>query len=354
MRLTPSHVRDAKEMARSLCDVLEQLGVPLDWTNPASAPPSLRQTQELMAKAMGYAGWHELTEVLKRPHEAVYVDVPDEMESARRLQALIEKMSSLMGLNYAHGTVANAIYNAGTGMSPKVRRRFADISTPWGPVIESRVLVDGITEVSTGGHGGWLLSEDRQRRMPAHLRLEEGAYEEDGEYNLVVLGFPDEAEALGCRLRDALEHMNVIAQDEDRRKHSAEMTGRLNAAARANQSLLSVPTTPYVPAPLTPIEQRVIKYLARCVYENRWPLRVPDDPQGDVPELLRCPSLDAWVAVLQHVPTVNREWAMRAGPWRRHWFWTVRHDENDAAREAHDDALFERLRLEDALPSRKE
>jgi hypothetical protein len=176
--------------------------------------------------------------------------------------------------------------------------------------------------------------------MPRHLRLDNGAYEEDGEYNLVVLGFPDEAEQFGRRLRDALEHMDVLYPDEERRAHGSAVSDRLNAAARAGTNLLTVEFTPFKPAPLSEIEDRVIRYLARCVYENRWPIRYPEDEEPGYPELLRCPRLEEWVALLARVPTVDGEWATRPGPWRQHWFWTVRHEEDQAAREAYDERLM--------------
>ena len=53
MRLLPAHTADAKEMARALCNCLTAIGLCLDCRDPESEPPSLQQTQELMAKAMG-------------------------------------------------------------------------------------------------------------------------------------------------------------------------------------------------------------------------------------------------------------------------------------------------------------
>lgn len=74
-------------------------------------------------------------------------------------------------------------------------------STPWGPSQDMTVYGDGITFYSTAGHGGFLLSADRRRRLPPEL----GAfatfaggnwYEEDQDCLIVYLAFhemwPDE------------------------------------------------------------------------------------------------------------------------------------------------------------------
>lgn len=60
MRLLPATSRDAKEMARELCNQLAYLGLDEDC-GEQNSPLSLQQTQEFMARAMGYVGgWREL------------------------------------------------------------------------------------------------------------------------------------------------------------------------------------------------------------------------------------------------------------------------------------------------------
>lgn len=82
---------------------------------------------------------------------------------------------------------------------------------------------------------------------------------------------------------------------------------------------------PYVPPPLSPIESEVVAYLAKCVYQNRRPIRfVGDEP--DHSEILEFPTLAQWVETLRGAPRVHGEWPTRSGPWRRHWTWTVLDD----------------------------
>lgn len=62
-------------------------------------------------------------------------------------------------------------------------------SSPWGAVQHAVMLAPGIWQVMTAGHGGILLSEDRQAAMPEALAIQGCAYEEDCDWALVVLGF---------------------------------------------------------------------------------------------------------------------------------------------------------------------
>lgn len=56
-----------------------------------------------------------------------------------------------------------------------------------------------------------MLSPERQAAMPVHLRLDQAGYEEDGEYNLVALAFPEEAESMGISLiGGTLEYVDVL------------------------------------------------------------------------------------------------------------------------------------------------
>jgi hypothetical protein len=64
-------------------------------------------------------------------------------------------------------------------------------TTPWGPPQHWTNIAEGIDCVSTAGHGGIKLSRQRQAKMPAALKLEGGWYEEDVEYNRVVVVFPE-------------------------------------------------------------------------------------------------------------------------------------------------------------------
>ena len=68
--------------------------------------------------------------------------------------------------------------------------------TPWGTVQYRELVADGIVRVHTAGHGGLVLSDARLRAMPTQFKLNAygtGRYfEEDCEWALVVLAFPDE------------------------------------------------------------------------------------------------------------------------------------------------------------------
>lgn len=49
-------------------------------------------------------------------------------------------------------------------------------TSPWGNVERAEQILSGIWSVSTASHGGLILSEGRQKAMPASLALESGAY----------------------------------------------------------------------------------------------------------------------------------------------------------------------------------
>lgn len=67
--------------------------------------------------------------------------------------------------------------------------------TPWGAVQTLRIIAEGIVQVSTAGHGGLVLSDERLKAMPERFKLNVyggGRYfEEDCEWALVALAFPD-------------------------------------------------------------------------------------------------------------------------------------------------------------------
>lgn len=69
-------------------------------------------------------------------------------------------------------------------------------STPWGQAQHATQIAPGIVQYSTAGHGGINLSIDRLAAMPAGLRqiapfAGPGWYEEDCDWALVALAFPD-------------------------------------------------------------------------------------------------------------------------------------------------------------------
>lgn len=57
-------------------------------------------------------------------------------------------------------------------------------STPWGQSQGATVYADGVVFHSTAGHGGFLLSPERNRKIHRSLRVDDGAYEEDHRLHL--------------------------------------------------------------------------------------------------------------------------------------------------------------------------
>ncbi|MGV2079671.1 MULTISPECIES: DUF7007 domain-containing protein [unclassified Rhizobium] len=64
-------------------------------------------------------------------------------------------------------------------------------STPWGGSQMATIYVEGIISHSTSGHGGFHLSPDRNRIVDVSVRSEGGWYEEDCEWAIIALTFPD-------------------------------------------------------------------------------------------------------------------------------------------------------------------
>lgn len=326
MRLFPAHTREAKAMAKGLKAALGEVGLTRDCRDPTATPPTLQQTQELMAQAMGYpGGWHELGAEVSRPHTPVYVDRSGD-DGQRMLMEMAERLAALLGFDYTHGTVWNALEKAGVGFSPKARRQLEEDSTPWGIATDREVIAPGIEAVETGGHGGIVLSAARQAAMPSHLRLEQPFYEEDEDWALVALAFP---EIYRESLMDALARAGVFTSPSVPRERDANSAMEA-FYAKHSPGYIAPENDPMNRAP-TPDETRVVAYLAECVRLNRKPVALPDN---------RYPSLQEWVAVLAKAPTVDGAWPLRSGPWREHWGSWERSEADLREREAHDMALL--------------
>lgn len=63
--------------------------------------------------------------------------------------------------------------------------------TPWGPSQGATVYADGVIFHSTAGHGGFLLSPERDAKVHPMLRAADGFYEEDECWAIVAITFPD-------------------------------------------------------------------------------------------------------------------------------------------------------------------
>lgn len=65
------------------------------------------------------------------------------------------------------------------------------INTPWGLSQGSTVYAEGVASHSTAGHGGFKVSAERNRIIHPMLRSKGGWYEEDAEWAIVAITFPD-------------------------------------------------------------------------------------------------------------------------------------------------------------------
>ncbi|MGI2036119.1 DUF7007 domain-containing protein [Rhizobium panacihumi] len=72
----------------------------------------------------------------------------------------------------------------------RVQTRMAG-STPWGGSQLAMFYAEGVVSHSTSGHGGFHLSSDRNRLVDASVRTAGGWYEEDCEWAIIALTFPD-------------------------------------------------------------------------------------------------------------------------------------------------------------------
>ncbi len=64
-------------------------------------------------------------------------------------------------------------------------------STPWGASQMAVIYADGVIAHSSAGHGGFHLSADRNGKVHPLLRKDTPWYEEDSEWAIVALSFPD-------------------------------------------------------------------------------------------------------------------------------------------------------------------
>ena len=62
--------------------------------------------------------------------------------------------------------------------------------SPWGKINHETPVTDGIVFVGTAGHGGFKLDRIRNAKIPDYMRQPGGWYEEDCEYAMVIVAFP--------------------------------------------------------------------------------------------------------------------------------------------------------------------
>lgn len=78
----------------------------------------------------------------------------------------------------------------------------APVETLWGTPQTADERLPGVWFVTTGSHGGFVLSDERQAAMPESLRLEDRYYEEDVNWALVVMALEKELRQAGDALID--------------------------------------------------------------------------------------------------------------------------------------------------------
>lgn len=79
-------------------------------------------------------------------------------------------------------------------------------SSPWGAIQDRKQVAPGVWWVSTAGHGGILLSQERWDAMPERFRdtfAGPRAFEEDCDWALVAYVFSDVARGTGVSTEDA-------------------------------------------------------------------------------------------------------------------------------------------------------
>ena len=64
-------------------------------------------------------------------------------------------------------------------------------SSPWGLIDHAGSIAEGISHVSTPSHGGVLLSEENNLRVPEEWRRFDGWYEEDCEWSIAFTFLKD-------------------------------------------------------------------------------------------------------------------------------------------------------------------
>ena len=274
MKVLPASETEIQDMAESLLQEWIRVGLPLYLSDdqPQRKASKITLIKERMAMAFGWSSWKELITKVSEPHTPVYLD-----ESEDGLNAVVLKLSNTIGYNYAHGWVFRAVENAGAGFSPELRIKFKELATPWGQIQDSVIIASGIEEVTTAGHGGIILSEARYKEMPKHLRMNSLYYEEDDAAVLVELAFP---EHFKDRLKYALCRLSVYEHDNSIDSHLNEQ------------------------------EQEVVTYLAKCVFHNKSPIRVPASGAPSLKDLVDCLSI---------IPKVGGDWPLSKKPWAVHF-----------------------------------
>lgn len=133
----------------------------------------------------------------------------------RAMEQHAAELNSALGLPSSAIAEIHDAADGGNQTSPIVRH-FANTPkpahSPWGSCDHATELLPGLWTVSTPGHGGLFLSEERNQLIPDYMRSESGWYEEDCEWAHAAAIFPHafkpEAQA---HIEPTLKHFNPEA-----------------------------------------------------------------------------------------------------------------------------------------------
>lgn len=302
-KFNPPSLQYAKRTAK-----LIQEAVAIKW----GADVPLSKAQLSLALAYGYANFHELQQVFDRDGYKPS-DMDDELDwqivHARHMQhtAAITQVFDIHG-KWAYDIAAMVRLTA----SPKARSASRENDSPWGQVDEEEIIAPGIREVTTGSHGGIILSEEAQAQMPPHLRLDGRAYEEDCCVALVHVGL---WQHFAWRQRAyALISLRVLSGELPgvREADDSEYELWMASIRRSNYVLPSKDPNNRQP---THLEVDVVEYLTQCVVRNMEPIVGAGNGQQ---------SLADWCAQLRPIPFGDNPadgylWPMTTTPWRPNW-----------------------------------
>lgn len=101
----------------------------------------------------------------------------------------------------------------------------------WGKPQQITTLAEGVVSVSTAGHGGIVLSKERNALVPADIRMEDGAYEEDCDWAIAWMSMrkagviPDNA-TWGKRSATEIDPYAIQSLHRWRPDHVKDLTGQ--------------------------------------------------------------------------------------------------------------------------------
>ena len=73
----------------------------------------------------------------------------------------------------------------------RINRLSKTVNTPWGVAHDINPVCEGVDFLSTPSHGGYRLSEEKNRKVKQEYRDPTGFYEEDCEWAFVCVTYPE-------------------------------------------------------------------------------------------------------------------------------------------------------------------